>query len=59
MSERNEEDTKFVRVSTDVIPTKRHPESESELSFVQQLKQILKDLVRGGMETQTSSVVDK
>ena len=25
MSERNEEDTKFVRVSTDTIPTKKHP----------------------------------
>ena len=25
MSERNEEDTKFVRSSTDTIPTKKHP----------------------------------
>ena len=59
MSQRNEEDTKFVRTSTDAIPTKRRPETASELSIVQERKQILKDLVRGGMETQTSSVADQ
>jgi hypothetical protein len=30
MPERNEEDTKFERATTDVIPTKKHPQSVSE-----------------------------
>ena len=32
MPERNEKDTKFVRPSTDAIPTKKHPQPASELS---------------------------
>jgi hypothetical protein len=34
MPERNEEDTKFVRVLTDAPPTKKHPQVVSELSIV-------------------------
>ena len=34
MPDRNEEDTKFVRPSTDAIPTKNHPQPASELSIV-------------------------
>ena len=59
MPDRNNEDTKFVRSKRDVIPTKKYPEVASELSIVQDRKQIFKDMVRGGMETQTSSVADK
>ena len=40
MPERNEEDTKFVRPSTDTVPTKNHPEPVSELSIVQQRKKL-------------------
>ena len=36
MSERNEEDTNFVRTSTDSIPTKRNPPPGSEQEIVQQ-----------------------
>ena len=57
--ERNEEDTKFVRVSDETIPTKKHPETVSEQSIVQQRKNIFKELVKGGMDTQTLSVTDK
>ena len=39
--------------------TKKYPETASELSIVQDRKQLFKDMVRGGMETQTSSVTDK
>ena len=53
------EGTKFVRATGDDIPTKKRPLSESELSIVQERKQIFKDLVRGGMETQTLSVADQ
>ena len=59
MPDRNDEDTKFVRVKGDVIPTKKYPQTVSQLSIVQDRKQIFKDMVRGGMETQTSSVADK
>jgi hypothetical protein len=52
--ERNEEDIKFVRVTGDDIPTKRHLQSVSELSIVQERKQFFKDQVRGDMETHTS-----
>jgi hypothetical protein len=38
MSERNEEDTKFVRVTGDTIPTKGHPQVVSELSIVEERK---------------------
>jgi hypothetical protein len=38
--------------------TKNHVQAVSEL-IVQERKQIFKDLVKGGMETQTSSVADK
>ena len=42
----------------DAIPTKKCAQAASEL-IVQERKQIFKDLVKGGMETQTSSVADK
>ena len=54
--ERNEEDTKFVRGSTDGIPTKKHPEPESELLIVEQRKKFFKELVKGGLDTQTLSL---
>jgi hypothetical protein len=56
MPERNEEDTKFVRASTDAIPTKKHPETVSELSIVQQREKLFKELVKGGLDTQTLSI---
>ena len=59
MPKRNEDDTKFVRAFGDAIPTKNRAQAESELSIVQERKQCFKDLVKGGMETQTSSVADK
>ncbi len=59
MPERNEEDTKFVRPSTDAIPTKKHPQTVSELSFVQQWKNLFKELVKGGLDTQTLSLTDQ
>ena len=59
MTDRNNEDTKFVRGKGDAIPTKKCPEATSEVSIVQDRKHIFKDMVRGGMETQTSSVTDK
>jgi hypothetical protein len=33
MTDRNDEDTKFVRAKTDDIPTKKYPESSSEVSL--------------------------
>jgi hypothetical protein len=59
MPERNEEDTKFVRASTDAIPTKKHPQPASERSIVQQRKKLFKELVKGGLDTQTLSLADK
>ena len=59
MPDRNEEDTKFVRPSTDAIPTKKHPQSVSELSIVQQRKKLFKELVKGGLDTQTVSLGDQ
>ena len=59
MPERNEEDTMFERSLRDVIPTKKHPESVSELSIVQQRKKLFKDLVKGCNETLTLSVTDQ
>ena len=59
MPDRNDEDTKFVRTNRDSIPTKKYPQEASELSIVQERKKFFKDLLRGGMETQTSSVTDK
>jgi hypothetical protein len=50
MPERNEEDTMFERSLRHVIPTKKHPESVSELSIVEQRKKFFKDLVKGGNE---------
>jgi len=47
-----------VRATGDAIPTKKR-QTESQLSIVQERKKIFKDLLRGGMETQTSSVEDK
>ena len=38
MPERNEEDTMFERTSAVAIPTKKHPQTVSELSIVQQSK---------------------
>ena len=38
MPERNEADTMFERELRDVIPSKKHPETVSELSIVQQRK---------------------
>ena len=57
--EKNEEDTKFVRPSTDAIPTKKYPHPESELSIVQQRKKLFKELVKGGLDTQTLSLTDQ
>ena len=54
MPERNEENT-FERTLTDAPPMKKHPETVSELSIVQQRKNLFKDLVKGGNETQTLS----
>ena len=45
MSERNETDTMFERALRDAIPSKKHPETVSELSIVQQRKKFFKDLV--------------
>ena len=59
MPERNEKDTKFVRPSTDAIPTKKHPQTASELSIVQQRKKLFKELVKGGLDTQTLSLADQ
>ena len=59
MPDRNDEDAKFVRGKRDDIPTKKYPQTASELSIVQERKKFFKDLLRGGMETQTSSVTDK
>jgi hypothetical protein len=59
MSERNEEDTKFVRPSTDDILTKKHPQTESELSIVSQRENLFKELVKGGLDTQSLSLVDQ
>ena len=59
MPDRNDEDTNFVRGKRDAIPTKKYPQSASEVSIVQERKKLFKDMVRGGMETQTSSVADK
>ena len=59
MPERNEEDTKFVRASGEAIPTKKHPQTVSEQSIVQQWKNLFKELVKGGMDTQTLSLVDQ
>jgi hypothetical protein len=42
--ERNEEDTMFERVLRDVIPTKKNPETVSDLSIVQQRKRFSKIL---------------
>jgi hypothetical protein len=52
MSDRDEEDKKFVRGKGDAIPTKKRPQTESQLPIVQERKQFFKDLVRGGMDTQ-------
>ncbi len=59
MPDRNEEDTKFVRPSTGAIPTKKHPQTASELSIVQQRKKIFKELVKGDLDTQTVSLADQ
>jgi hypothetical protein len=59
MPDRDEQDQKFVRSRGETIPTKKHPQTVSQLSIVQERKKIFKDLLRGGMETQTSSVTDK
>ena len=59
MPDRNEEDTKFVRASTDAIPTKKYPQPVSELSIVQQWEKLFKELVKGGLDTQTLSLADK
>jgi hypothetical protein len=59
MSERNEADTMFERALRDVIPSKRHPPTVSELSIVEQRKKLFKDLVKGGNETLTLSVGDQ
>jgi hypothetical protein len=57
--DRNDTDTQFVRAKGDSIPNKKRPQVSSELSIVQERKQFFKDMVRGGMETQTSSVANK
>jgi len=49
----------FERSSVDPIPTKRNPSPVSGQTIVQQRKNLFKDLVKGGMETQTLSVTDK
>jgi hypothetical protein len=50
MLERNEEDTMFEGALRHAIPTKKHPETVSELSIVEQRKKFFKDLVKGGNE---------
>ena len=50
MSERNETDTMFERALRDSIPYKKHPEVVSELSIVEQRKNLFKDLVKGGIQ---------
>jgi hypothetical protein len=57
--DRNDEDTKFVRGQGHAIPTKKCPEAASEVSIVPDRKKLFKNMVKGGMETQTSSVADK
>jgi len=57
--DRNDEDTKFVRGQGHAIPTKKCPQVASEVSIVQERKKLFKNMVKGGMETQTSSVADK
>ena len=59
LPERNEEDTMFVRALKDAIPTKKRPQSVSELAIVQQRKNLFRDLVKGGNQTQTLSVADR
>ena len=59
MPDRNDEDTNFVRGKRDAIPTKKYPQAASEVLIVQERKKLFKDMVSGGMETQTSSVADK
>jgi hypothetical protein len=59
LPERNETDTMFERVLRDAIPCKKHPQAVSELSIVQQRKNLFKDLVKGGNETLTLSVADQ
>ena len=59
LPERNEEDTMFERALTDAIPTKKRPQSVSELAIVQQRKNLFRDLVKGGNQTQTLSVADR
>jgi hypothetical protein len=58
MPGRNDEDTKFVREKGDAIPTKKYPQTASEV-IVQERKKFFKGMLRGGMETQTSSVADE
>jgi hypothetical protein len=58
MPDRNDDDTNFVRGNRDAIPTKKYSQAASEV-IVQERKKLFKDMVRGGMETQTSSVADK
>ena len=43
LPERNEEDTMFVRALKDAIPTKKRPQSVSELAIVQQRKNLFRD----------------
>jgi hypothetical protein len=62
MPDRNDEDTKFVRAKGDAIPTKKYPQVASEVcdcSGEEKAFQRYAQGVRGGMETQTSSVADE
>jgi hypothetical protein len=59
MPNRNDDDANFVRGKGDAIPTKKYPQAASEVLIVQERKKLFKDMVSGGMETQTSSVTDK
>ncbi len=59
MPDKNDDTANFVRGKRDDIPTKKYPQTASEVSIVQERKKLFKDMVRGGMETQTSSVTDK
>ena len=47
------------RAPEDTIPTKKFPEEVQRLPIVQQRQKLFKELVKGGMDTQTLSVADQ
>ena len=48
MTDRNDEDTKFVRAKGDDIPTKKYPQAASEVSMVQERKKFFEGYAQGG-----------